>query len=177
MSIRNKIVILVCSIVIFLSFLLTIIHITIKKQDLLAGIDSKLLASAHFAKAMLPDGYHDKITDKSSVTKEEFKHIVNHYNNLCISLNLEYLWSVLSIGDQIIFTSATSPGKDVTKSDHASFLKFTQTHKPIIRLLKRWKFSIKSTRINGVTSESYWSLFMTSLGGNFYLVLQCPWRK
>jgi len=91
-------------------------------RNLLRQIDEELYAAAHFAKATLPDDYHDRIRDVSSVTPDAFTQIVDRNNQLCLQLNLQYLWSCMILDDQVVFTSSTSPGKDVSVGDHAGFL-------------------------------------------------------
>ena len=91
-------------------------------RSLLRQIDDKLYAAAHFAKATLPDDYHDRIHDVSSVTPEAFTQIVDRNNQLCQQLDLQYLWSCMILDDQVVFTTSTSPGKDVRVGDHAGFL-------------------------------------------------------
>ena len=91
------------------------------KKALLEGIDATLLTTAQFAKTLLSETYHDSIVDRHSVAEAEYLAIVDTYNQLCLELNLQYIWSVMIIDNHIVFTSATSPGKDVTKGDHASF--------------------------------------------------------
>jgi len=92
-----------------------------QKSALLEGIDNKLFTAARFAEYILPENYHDNIVDEHSVSKDDFDKIVETNNKLCLNLNLQYIWSVMIIDNQIVFTSATSPAKDVRKGDHASF--------------------------------------------------------
>ncbi|MCP4693339.1 MAG: hypothetical protein GY859_35185, partial [Desulfobacterales bacterium] len=84
-------------------------------------IEQKLETAAVMARAALPEDYHDRIVDSSSVSKEEFEKIVRGYNRLCVELGLEYLWSVMKIDGKVVFTSATSPDKDATNRKHAGF--------------------------------------------------------
>ncbi len=87
----------------------------------LRRIDTDLFAAANFNKAMLPDDYHDRITGPNSVSKDAFDRIVDRNNRLCRELNLQYLWSVMVVDGKIVFTTSTSPSKDVRKQDHAKF--------------------------------------------------------
>ena len=51
-------------------------------------------------------------TENILQAKEEFDKIVTKYNQLCVDLDLEYLWSVLKINGKIVFTTSTSPDKN-----------------------------------------------------------------
>ncbi|MGD9733905.1 MAG: PAS domain S-box protein [Desulfamplus sp.] len=98
---------------------------TKQKNLLIQGIDKKLYTAAMMARAILPMDYHANIIDSSSISKEEFDKIVTKYNQLCVDLDLEYLWSVLKINGKIVFTTSTSPDKNTDNQKHA---KFFETH-------------------------------------------------
>jgi len=92
-----------------------------KEMDL-KYIDRELLHWVDNAKESLPKDYHDKIVDKSSIPKEQYDAIVDKNNRHCIKGGLQYIWSVLVLDpEKIVFTTATSPGHNITKQDHAEF--------------------------------------------------------
>ncbi len=121
MRIRSKIMLLMVSAILATTAIFTIVTYNSQKDALSYGVDRKLQTSARMIKDILPKGYHDKIVDSNSVSQEDYTRIVDTFNKLCVELDIQYLWSVLQIGDDIYFTSATSPSKDVTKGDHAAF--------------------------------------------------------
>jgi PAS domain S-box-containing protein len=96
---------------------------TYHKQSelLIEGIDKKLYAAAMMARATLPLDYHDTLVNSSSITKEKFDAIVSRYNQLCLDLHLEYLWSLMTINGKIVFTTSTSPDKKTVNQKHARF--------------------------------------------------------
>ena len=120
-KIRSKILAVMTLIVMSNSIAFSVIYLTSQKNALLTSIDSKLLASARSAEYVLPENYHDRIVDEYSISKDDFEVIVDKNNKICLKLNLQYIWSVMVIDNQTVFTSATSPSKDVNKGDHASF--------------------------------------------------------
>ncbi len=92
-----------------------------KKRLLIADIDSTLRAVAVMAREILPPDYHDRIVGPESVPDPEFQKIVDRFNRLCVSLRLEYIWSLMVIEGQIVFTSSTSPDKVADNRKHAKF--------------------------------------------------------
>jgi two-component sensor histidine kinase/HAMP domain-containing protein len=122
MKIKYKILFIVSALVLIFSASFIIVQYNSQKKALLDGIDSRLLAAAYSAKAMLPADFHDKITGKNSVSEGEYLKIVNKYNKYCLQLNLQYVWSVMMYDGQVIFTSGTSTSKDISKGDFAMFL-------------------------------------------------------
>jgi signal transduction histidine kinase/heme exporter protein D len=97
-----------------------------QKRAFLRGIDEKLLVAVRLARALVPEDYHDRIQDKNSVSPSEFTRIVARNNQACQDLDIQYLWSCLRLGNQVVFTTATSTSKDVRQADHASFLEAHQ---------------------------------------------------
>ncbi len=92
-----------------------------QQNMLMRGINERLYTAAIMARATLAEDYHDRIVDSGSVSKEEFDRIVDRYNKLCVDLGMEYLWSLMVIDGKIVFTSSTSPDKDVANQKHAKF--------------------------------------------------------
>lgn len=92
-----------------------------KKQLLIEDIDHTLQAVATMAHEMLPPDYHDRIVGPESVPGPEYQKIVDRYNRLCVSLGLEYIWSLMLVDGQMVFTSSTSPDKVADNGMHAKF--------------------------------------------------------
>ena len=92
-----------------------------ESHDLMAGIDRSLFTAATMARATLPTDYHDRITGPDSVPDAQYQAIVDRYNQLCLALGMEYLWSLARLDGKIVFTSATSPDKDARHRKHAAF--------------------------------------------------------
>ncbi|HRZ40903.1 MAG TPA: hypothetical protein P5246_07830, partial [Candidatus Omnitrophota bacterium] len=121
MKIKYRILFVMLGFVVFSSGVFSYQSYVKQHQTLIKGIDEKLYTAAVMARAALPADYHDRITDAGSVPKEEFDRTVERFNRLCDALGLEYLWSLMKIDGKIVFTSATSPDKDVAGQKHAKF--------------------------------------------------------
>ena len=121
-SIRNQLLLVTGTVIVATALAFATGNYRTQRRALLSGIDQKLLVSAHLAAAVPPKGYIGRITDKSSVSEKEYLEIVDAQNRLCEELGLQYLWSCMVLGEDIVFTTATSPSKDVGKMDHAAFL-------------------------------------------------------
>ncbi len=120
-AIRFKLALMSVFLIYVTSVFLGVVNFATLKQQLLRGIDGRLFAAAHLAARVPPEGYFDRITDAESVSGEQFEHMVDQNNKLCLQLDLQYLWSCMIVDDRIVFTTSTSPGKDVSKGDHAGF--------------------------------------------------------
>jgi len=96
-------------------------HYASKKRLLISHVDSTLRTVAVMARNIFPPDYHDRILGPDSVPDAEYQKIVDRYNQLCVSLGLEYIWSLMLIDGKIVFTSSTSPDKVAVNRKHAKF--------------------------------------------------------
>ncbi|UQB43151.1 response regulator [Thiomicrospira microaerophila] len=91
------------------------------KSMLIEKTDVRLYSAATFLQALLGEDYHDTILDENSVSAETFNHILDRNDALARQLDLQYLWSVLVIDEEIVFTSATRSDLTNPHSAHAHF--------------------------------------------------------
>ncbi len=120
-SIRYQVV-LTTSLLVFAAALVlgSLSYITLRHQ-LLSGLDARLYTAAHLAARVPPAGYFDGIDDATSISQEAYEALVARNNRLSLDLDLQYLWSCMLVDGTIVFTTSTSPSKEVTKGDHAGF--------------------------------------------------------
>lgn len=95
---------------------------SVQRTEYIAGVDSKLLTAARMIEPILPPDYHSAIVNKSSVPARDYLKITQTYNDLCLELGLQYLWSVIVLDGEILFTTGTSTSKNVASGDFALFL-------------------------------------------------------
>lgn len=121
LKIKYKILFGMWIIIVLLSIIFYSYIYTKKKAALLNGIDEKLYTSAVMLRSVVGENFHDELSQET-FTKEHYNRvIVVRNNNLCRTLDLQYLWSNMVVENNIVFTTSTSPGHDVTKRDHAGF--------------------------------------------------------
>ncbi|MDD4954939.1 MAG: PAS domain S-box protein [Candidatus Omnitrophica bacterium] len=121
MKIRFRIFAAICAVVFVSSLFFSVAGYKAQEKALLDGADQKLYAAALMLKAILPEGYHDNLT-KNSFNETDYESIIVARNNkLCQELGLQYLWSVMVVDGKIVFTTSTSPSKNISKNDNAKF--------------------------------------------------------
>jgi hypothetical protein len=120
-KIRTQFLAVMILLTVVISGIFTLYTYTSMRSEMMHSIDRQLLTAADMAHAMLPPNYHDRITNPGSVSAADYLAIVEEYNQLCTDLGLEYLWSLLLIDGQVVFTSATSPDKIALNYKHADF--------------------------------------------------------
>jgi hypothetical protein len=103
------------------SILFTVLLIYYKTTDAISAADNRLRMAAEMSREMVGPGFHDRIVDASSVSAKQFARIVDRNDDLCRRLDLQYLWSVLQVGDDLVFTTATRSDVFDPASAHAGF--------------------------------------------------------
>lgn len=121
MRIKHRLLAATILLILGVSLAFTAVSCVREQRALLLGLDEKLDLAARLASQSLPENYHDRITDAHSVSPEEYAHIAEKYNKVCLDYGLQYLWSCMAVGDRIVFTTATSPSKMPEKRDYAAF--------------------------------------------------------
>ena len=121
MKIRVRIFFAICAVLFVSSLFFSVAGYKAQEKALLDGADQKLYTAALMLKAILPDDYHDNLSKDSFTESDYDKIIVTRNNKLCQELGLQYLWSNMVVDGKIVFTTSTSPSKDISKKDHAKF--------------------------------------------------------
>lgn len=98
------------------------IYYSVQRDHYLNGVDAKLTTGAKMARHHVGPDFHDGLVDADSLDPASYEALVAHFNAVSVDAGFQYLWSNLFLPDgRIVFTTATSPGKDVSDQDHASF--------------------------------------------------------
>lgn len=103
------------------SAIFTVLLIYYRTTDALETADSRLLTAAEMSREILGQNYHDLVKDPTSISAQQFDRIVNRNDRLCRRFRLQYLWSVLKVNDDLVFTSATHSDINDSTSSCASF--------------------------------------------------------
>lgn len=112
-----------------------VILLNVRQRAITEEADAKLLVAAQSAQAILGPRYHDRIRDKGSVSKEEFDRTVATFDQLCLQTGMQYIWSVMVLEGQVVFTSATHSVLTNSASDCATFLEVHTTPEVYARAL------------------------------------------
>ncbi len=112
--------IILSSAVILSTIVFTQLLMHYKRNHVVERADARLVTAAEMLHEVLGPDYHDRIHDEASISEAKFLSIVERNNKLCRRLGLQYLWSVLVVGDSIVFTSAATDTNE-PESGHAWF--------------------------------------------------------
>lgn len=117
---------IIITVVVVSTVIFTHLLVQNRRNHVIEREDNRLLIAAKMLHEMLGADYHTNIVDASSVSEETYQDIVARNDHLCRTLDLQYLWSVLVLEDNIVFTSATRTDIFDPTSNHAAFY---ETHK------------------------------------------------
>lgn len=122
MSLRWRFMVVIWAIGAFFAVTVSLAYYTAHRDHYLEGIDAKLTTGAQMARHFIGADFHDHIVDEHSVDPAAYHAIVTYNNAASADAGFQYLWSNLFLPDgRIVFTSATSPSKEVARGDHARF--------------------------------------------------------
>ena len=120
-SLRTIFVLAMVALVCLVAATYAVVVYTIRKNDILQDTNVKLLTAGHLTRVLAGPGYHDRIVDQTSVSKEQFDQIVARNDALCLSMGLQYVWSLMVVKNHIVFTTATHSVLTNSQSDCATF--------------------------------------------------------
>lgn len=118
---RTYLLITASLISLIVAVIVALLHFFQTREIIIQKADAKLLSGVEFLHELLGPDYHNEITGAESVSEDEYMHILNRNDNLCRRLGLQYLWSVMVLDDQIVFTSATRSNINDHGSSYAGF--------------------------------------------------------
>ena len=96
-----------------------------EKNAFMDGLEQKLVAAAYAVDGMLPAGYHEGIEDANSVSDEDYANYIETFNGVSEPLGLEYIYSYMKFGDELITTSSSFPQADLDYANQAAeFLQY-----------------------------------------------------
>lgn len=99
--------------IILLSFGFSYFLFNTNLKQFYKATDEKLKIAAYSVKHILPNDYHDRILDATSVSKEEFTELKEQLNKYTYEIQIDYVYSMLKKDGKFYFTSANSKVKDV----------------------------------------------------------------
>lgn len=79
----------------------------LQRTTILAGIDEKLKIAARSVQPILPDGFHDRITDKSSVAPEEHLANMRLLTDFAGAVGVTFVYSFIRVDGRVYFTSTS----------------------------------------------------------------------
>ena len=120
-------------------------------------IFNKLQIAAHSIKYILPDDYHERIENETSISKEEFLEIKEILNKFCHDLQIDYAYTMIKVDGKFYFTSGNSKAKDVINKIVPSFFEeYIEA-----RNGKLSKLDMNSSKGNLIESIDRWGVFKT----------------
>ncbi|MCE1252411.1 MAG: PAS domain S-box protein [Anaerolineae bacterium] len=72
-----------------------------------SGMDHELLTAAYMVDQLLPPGYHNQIKNESEIDENWKANFTARLSQLCLQTDIDYLWSVLTLDGQLIYTSTS----------------------------------------------------------------------
>ncbi len=103
------------------------------KSSIMRDVDSRLLASAHAIRYILPEGYHDRIISKTSISPKEYASNINKLSQFSKYAGVTYLYTLMDSGDKIVFTSTSATAQELKKGTFDHFFSVYEDATPKLK--------------------------------------------
>ena len=103
------------------SIFYTMYHYSDTKRLVINGIDNSLKEGAYATNLILTEAYHDRVKDKNSISEEEYLKIVNVLSDFATKSNLLYVYTMVSNGKEIYFTSSNATEEEFKNKSYSKY--------------------------------------------------------
>lgn len=125
LTLRSVLLLAMVALVLLTVAVFTVIVFESRRAAMFSNADNLMRTGAAFAEEWLGPHYHERITDRHSVSPADFERIVARHDQLCQKLGLQYIWSLLELDGQLVFTTATHT---VLTNQHSACAAFFDVH-------------------------------------------------
>ena len=139
----------------------------------LEDMKARMFAGAHAVETILPDDYHDRITDADSISDSEYENYRDLLNEYAWKNQLEYIYAYVRIGGKIYVSASSFTKEEMLRGDDTPF--FYEFEDPSPVLLDAFDGLIGlpiSDFYDNPEWGTYYSVFMPLItdGGKVYVV-------
>ena len=107
-------------------------------------VNNKLTVATILTKEFIGKDFHDSIVNPRSLSEESYNKIANKLNNICNELDIQYLWSLLKINNNFVFTTASASDKILEKITQPKFFEIYRNSKFLNKIINK---GIKSREV------------------------------
>jgi len=121
LSIRNKVTLIISLFGLLLISFYTLYSYSSEKKLLNDSINEKLRMAAHSVNSLYGKEFHNRITNRNSITQEENIKNTDRLNILAQNLGVEYIYTVVMENDSVFFTSGNTNEEDIREKGYDPF--------------------------------------------------------
>jgi methyl-accepting chemotaxis protein len=103
------------------------------KSSIMRDVDSRLLTSAHAIRYILPEGYHNRIISKASISPLEYASNISKLSQFSKYSGVTYLYTLMESGDKIVFTSTSATAQELKKGSFDHFFSVYEDATPELK--------------------------------------------
>lgn len=133
LSFRQKMLLLVASLNIVFTGIFTGYLYYSQREAIMKDIDGRLLSSAYAVRFILGEGFHDRITNSTSIPAQE--HLNNTYrlSRYAKEAGVTYLYTMMESGGSIVFTSSSATDKELRDKSFDPFFTVYEDATPALK--------------------------------------------
>lgn len=100
-------------------------------------INNKLTIATTLAKEFIGENFHNSLQNKNSLSQERYDKITNVLHNICNEFDIQFIWSILKVNNNFVFTTAASSDEIFKKKDYPKFFQVHSNSKIYNEIIKK----------------------------------------
>lgn len=138
---------------------------------ILDGIDEKLRTAALAVPALLPEGFHDRFSDKQSVSPQEHLANIHRLTDYATEVGVTFVYSLIKQGEKLYFTSTSEIKQDLDGGYIEDFFQLYEYPSPdLVRLFETGEGLRETSRDEYGTFRSAVVVITSPSGKSRYVV-------
>ncbi len=100
---------------------------SISRAEIISGIDNQLQTAVNAVKEMIPEGYHDLVSESQEVPEEEYDRLLNRLSMFANQSELVYVYTYMKFGSDIRTVSTSATPEEIRDGEETRFFTLYDT--------------------------------------------------
>ena len=132
-------------------------------------INNKLTIATVLTKEFIGESFHNSLQNKNSLSQENYAKITNKLHNICNELDIQYIWSILKVKNDFVFTTAASSDKILKINNQPKFFQVHNNSEVYNNVIKKGIKSRELIQNKWGNFEAVLTPFVDSIGRSYIL--------
>ena len=103
------------------------VHYTIHRAEIIAGVDKQLQTAVNAVREMIPEGYHEAVSQSHETPSETYSMILDRLSDFANRSDLVYVYTYMKFGEDIRVVSTSATPEEIRNDAQTSFFTLYDT--------------------------------------------------
>lgn len=103
------------------------VHYTIHRAEIIAGVDKQLQTAVNAVREMIPEGYHEAVSQSHETPSETYGIILDRLSDFANRSDLVYVYTYMKFGEDIRVVSTSATPEEIRNDTQTSFFTLYDT--------------------------------------------------